>query len=78
MNKPALAYILAIVEPMKEHEVYTSLCKNPVVDEVFPLFGEWDLIIKITAETNEAFADLIPKNISNIDGILTVKTLMGY
>jgi DNA-binding Lrp family transcriptional regulator len=78
MNEPAIAYILCIVEPMKEHSVYASLCKNPVIEEVDPLFGEWDLIIKMTAENSEDFSTLVPENINNIDGILTTKTLMGY
>lgn len=78
MNKPALAYILAIVEPLKEHRVYTALGKNPYIDEVFPLFGEWDLIIKMTAENNEKLATLIPENINSIDGVTATKTLTGY
>ena len=73
-----IAYILAIVEPLKEHTVYTSLGKNTVVDEVFPLFGEWDLIIKVTAESNEELIKHITENISNLDGILSTKTLIGY
>ena len=73
-----IAYVLAIVEPLKEHTVYGELCKNNTIAEVFPLFGEWDLIIKITAEDNEELVKHITENISNLDGILSTKTLMGY
>jgi len=73
-----IAYVLAIVEPSKEHTVYGELCKNNIIDEVHPLFGEWDLIIKVTAEDNEELVKHITENISSLDGILTTRTLMGY
>jgi len=73
-----IAYVLAIVESLKEHTVYRALCENNIIDEVHPLFGEWDLIIKVSAEDNEAVVKHITENISNLDGILSTKTLMGY
>lgn len=73
-----IAYVLAIVEPLKEHIIYGALCKNNKIDEVYPLFGEWDLIIKKTIEDNDKLAKYITENISNIDGILATKTLIGY
>ena len=72
-----IAYILVIVEPLKEHTIYTELCKNSNIDEVTPLFGECDLIIKITIDDKEKLAKHITENISSIEGILTTKTLRG-
>jgi len=72
------AYILMITSPEHEHEVYNKLMKSNVVEEIFPLFGEWDLIAKTTGESNEEIADKIIENIRPIKGILSTKTMMGY
>ena len=73
-----IAYVLIITEPLHEHNVYNKLGKSSVVDEVFPLFGEWDLIVKVVAETKEELVEKITSEIRPIEGILTTKTLMGY
>lgn len=73
-----IAYVLIIARAEDEHSVYNELVKSDVVEELFPLFGEWDLIAKVTAETNEELADKITNEIRPIEGILSTKTLLGY
>ena len=74
----AVAYILITTEPMKEHTVYGTLCKANDVDEVHPLYGEWDLIVKVSAETREQLKETILDKIIYAEGILATKTLFGY
>jgi len=69
-------YILAVMDVEKEHTVYNTLCRSKNIKEVHPLFGEWDLIIKITGETEQLIK--IVKEDIKIDGVLATKTLRGY
>jgi len=72
-----LAYILLITKPMFEHEVYHALYIAEEISEVYPLFGEYDLICKIEAEDGEAIQKIIVEKIKSIDGVICTKTLMG-
>ena len=67
-------YVLVICEPCKEHEVYTRISRLDI-DYIYPLFGEWDIIIKISGE-DEELKEIVTKKIKG-DGVLTTKTLMG-
>jgi len=57
------AYVLIVAEPLKEHTVYCALCKSDV-DEVHPLFGEWDIIVRVSAEDKEELEKKILENIT--------------
>jgi len=72
------AYVLLNTEPMKEHGVYNALVKTKEVKELFPLFGEWDLIFRITVENLTEAGKIIEEKIRTIDGVLATKTLFGY
>jgi len=74
----AIAYILIVVESLKEHTVYCTLCKANEIDEVYPLFGEWDIIARVSAEDKEELKNKILEKVIPIDGILATKTLIGY
>ncbi|GAI04912.1 unnamed protein product [marine sediment metagenome] len=74
----AIAYMLITTEPAKEHIAYNALCKLAVVDEIFPLFGEYDLIIKVSAIDKDGLKKKIINKIRPVEGILTIKTLFGY
>lgn len=73
-----LAYVLIIVKTEVEYLVYNTLSRTPAVQEVYPLFSEWDLLIKIEAEDQEKLGEIIVNKIRPIDGILATKTLIGY
>lgn len=63
---------------MKEHMAYNTLCKIDDVEEIYPLFGDWDLIVKISAEDEAELKDKILNKIKPVEGILATKTLIGY
>jgi len=48
-------------KPNTEHSVYSTLYKMDEVEYVYPLFGEWDLIIKITGESMAELKSTIDK-----------------
>lgn len=63
---------------MDEHLIYNKLSKTEEVLEVFPLFSEWDIILKIQAETEDELGKIILKKIRSLKGVLSTKTLVGY
>ena len=73
----ALGFVLIKVSPRKEREVYEKIAKIDEVEELYPLFGEYDLIAKIVVRDFEHLSDVVVKKIRAIDGVLETKTLTG-
>lgn len=69
-------FILANTKPMEEHHAYMAISKMEDISEIFPLFGEYDLLIKIESETNEEAIKIINK-VRMVEGISATKTLTG-
>jgi len=59
-----IGFVLINAAPAHEHEVYNKLSKVQEIVEVHPLFGEFDLIAKIEAETFEKLGELVVNKIS--------------
>ena len=71
----AVGFVLIDTEPNREKEVYKVLLKVPHIVELYPLFGEYDLIAKVEADSFDAIGDLVVKSIRTIDGVRATKTL---
>lgn len=67
--------MLIDIEPNREKEVYQKLLKVEQIVELYPLFGEYDLIAKVEAETFDAIGDIVVKEIRSIEGVKATKTL---
>lgn len=63
------------VEPKRERDVYKALIKIDEVVELFPLFGEYDLIAKVEATNYETIGEVVVARIRSIPGVRTTKTL---
>ena len=72
-----ITYILIITVPRREREVINALKRIPELIEVIPLFGEYDVIVKIKAENLDIIGDIVMRKIRRIPGVLTTKTLPG-
>ncbi|GAI36173.1 unnamed protein product [marine sediment metagenome] len=72
-----IGYVLIITSPMHEHKVYNKLIKNKKIKEVHPLFGEYDLIIKIEFDDFQSMGEFIVNEIRQLNGIIATKTLTG-
>lgn len=72
-----VAYVLVQTEPGREKEVHDALLGVPVVAELMPLFGEYDLIAKVSGADPEAIQGLILGSFRTIPGVLSTKTLVG-
>lgn len=72
-----ICFVLVITEAAMEHKVYTTLIRTPEIAEVHPLFGEYDLILKIEVDTFEEMKRVITSKVRSIKGVIDVTTLTG-
>jgi len=68
-------FVLINTLSLLEHVVYNSLLELTFIDYVYPLFGEYDLIVKINTNCHQQTDQLIQNEIKKIDGIVDTKTL---
>ncbi|MCL4314687.1 MAG: Lrp/AsnC ligand binding domain-containing protein [Candidatus Thermoplasmatota archaeon] len=73
----SVAFVLISTVPGKEHEVYNKISKIKYVAEIHPLFGEYDLIVKIDASDFSELGKIVIDDIRTIDGVIDTKTLTG-
>ena len=73
----AIGFVLIKVMPRMESSVYEKLVKLSEVEELYPLFGEYDLIAKINVKDFEELSDVVVNKIRSIDGVIETKTLTG-
>ncbi len=73
----SVAFVLVSTVPGKEHEVYNKISKINYVVEIHPLFGEYDLIVKIDALDYSELGKIVVEQIRKIEGVIDTKTLTG-
>ncbi|MEM0155412.1 MAG: Lrp/AsnC ligand binding domain-containing protein [Thermoplasmataceae archaeon] len=73
----SIAFVLISTVPGKEHEVYNKIAKINYVVEIHPLFGEYDLIVKIDAKDYSELGKIVVDQIRTIEGVIDTKTLTG-
>jgi len=73
----AIGFVLINVETGQEREVYETLMSTDAVKEVHPLFGEYDLITKLEADSFDELSELVVDKVRGLDGVTETKTLTG-
>ncbi len=73
----AIGFVLIRTTPGKEREVYEKLLKVKAIVELHPLFGEYDLLAKVSAEDFQVLGEIIVDDIRTVPGILETKTFTG-
>jgi DNA-binding Lrp family transcriptional regulator len=68
-------FVLINVRASYEKHVYHKLKHLPETMDVYPLFGEYDFIVKIKIENFDLMGEYIVNNIRTIDGIIKTKSL---
>jgi DNA-binding Lrp family transcriptional regulator len=71
------AFVLISTRPAMELAVYNELLKNKLVKDVHPLFGEFDLIIKLEVDGFDTLGRVVVEEIRTIEGVQETKTLTG-
>jgi len=73
----AVGFALLSISPLNEKEVFDALNNMGEVTEVHPLFGEYDILVKIECEDIDAIGEVVIKRIRALKGIVDSKTLIG-
>jgi len=73
----AIGFALLSISPLCEKTVYESLKNVPEITEIHPLFGEYDILVKIECEDIDAIGEIVIKKVRSLKGIVDTKTLIG-
>ena len=73
----ATGFALLSISPLKEKEVYQSLKNIQEIVEIHPLFGEYDILVKIECGNIDAIGEIVIKKIRSLQGVVDSKTLFG-
>lgn len=73
----ALGFVLIKVAPGKERRVYERIASLKEVEELYPLFGEYDLIAKVVVKDFEELSEVVVNKIRSVEGVVETKTLTG-
>jgi DNA-binding Lrp family transcriptional regulator len=73
----ATGFALLSISPLHEKKVYETLKNTPEIVEVHPLFGEYDILLKIEAGDIDSIGTIVINKVRSIKGVLDTKTLIG-
>jgi len=64
------AFVLVVVKPGNEEKVYNALVKEDRVKEIYRVYGEYDIILRVEVENIgelDRFHDEVLRKVSNIE-----------
>lgn len=73
----AIGFALLSISPLNEKEVYEKLNVIPEITEVHPLFGEYDILVKINCNDIDEIGSIVINKIRSTKGVVDTKTLIG-
>jgi len=76
VKKLTLAFILVNVETGMENEVLQEVRKVPGVQEAYLVYGVYDLLVKIEAESDGALREAVINHIRRLSGVRSTLTMM--
>ena len=71
-----MAYVLINTEAKHMENVVESLGKLDTVVEVFPVYGVYDVVAKIKAETMEKLKEIVTWKVRNLDEVRSTITML--
>ena len=70
------AYVLIVSETGSEQHVIEKLLMIDEIKEVNPVWGAYDVVIKVVGPTSDAVREIITGKIRKIEGIKTTVSLI--
>lgn len=64
-------------EPTHERDVYLSLSNHEGVAEVHALYGEFDLLVRISSPNSKELSQMLMETFRRIDGVKETQTLIA-
>ena len=71
-----MAYVLINTEPKHMENVVSTLEQLDAVVEIFPVYGVYDVVAKIQAETMEKLKDLVTWKVRSLDDVRSTITML--
>ena len=71
------AFVLFKTLPSQERNVYLALTNHKSVSEVHALYGEYDLIVRISANDSQKLSRMLMSEFRQIDGVKDTQTLIA-
>jgi DNA-binding Lrp family transcriptional regulator len=71
------AFVLFKTEPTHEREVYLALSSHEGVAEVHALYGEFDLLVRISSPNSKELSGLLMGTFRQIEGVKETQTLIA-
>ena len=71
-----LGFVLVTTSAGMERMVYEVIKDIEEVKDAHPLFGEYDIILKLDAESHDKIASIVVDSIRKIPGVIDTKTLI--
>ena len=71
------AFVLFKTEPSQERGVYVALSENQYVVEVHALYGEYDLLVRVTSEDEKSLTKMLMQEFRMILGVKETQTLIA-
>jgi DNA-binding Lrp family transcriptional regulator len=71
-----MAYVLINTEPKHMENVVSTLEKLDAVVEIFPVYGVYDVVAKVQADTMEKLKDIVTWKVRNLDDVRSTITML--
>ena len=71
-----MAYVLINTEPKHMENVVSTLEKLDSVVEIFPVYGVYDVVAKMQAETMEKLKDIVTWKVRSLDEVRSTITML--
>tara|TARA_B110000495_G_C22832016_1_gene485429 strand:+ start:506 stop:739 length:234 start_codon:yes stop_codon:yes gene_type:complete len=71
------AFVLFKTEPTKERDVYMSLSDNESVAEVHVLYGEFDLLVRVSSDNAKSLTEMLIQEFRQISGVRETQTMIA-
>ena len=69
-------FVLCKLSPGKEQNAVRSIRSIEGVNEVYMVFGGWDMILSAEADTMDKLSNVIVSRVRAIDGVTATETLV--
>ena len=70
-----IGFVLINVSPGMEKKVFDTMMKCDEIQELYPLFGDYDLIAKVQTSDYEGLNEIVVTKIRALQGVTETKTL---
>ncbi|AFK23156.1 Lrp/AsnC family transcriptional regulator [Pyrococcus sp. ST04] len=70
-------FILLVIHPGREEEVYRKLKERPEVKEIYKVYGDYDIILRISVDGIKALDEFHDSVLRKIPGIEISETLIA-